>query len=253
MRPNARHAAPRRHSPVLTGAAAGAAVTAVAGGALASAPPPATVVLTTAPAAAQAAAAYPATAHAAEVPVPAAYTVRLGDSLSAIAAAHGFGADWTALWASNFSAVPDPNVISPGERLELTWGQLTPAMQAELARLAAPRPSSPPPAQAPAPAPAQSSAPSGGTAAAAASGPVQVSGGAFQQCVIRAESGGNPDAQNPSSTASGLYGFLDTTWEAVTGTPGPARDYSVAEQTAAFDKLYAEDGTAPWSAYDGCT
>jgi Transglycosylase-like domain len=76
--------------------------------------------------------------------------------------------------------------------------------------------------------------------------------GSFQSCVISRESGGNPDAQNPASTASGLYGFLDTTWTAVTGLPGPARDYSVSRQTAAFDKLYAEAGTSPWAPSDGC-
>ena len=70
--------------------------------------------------------------------------------------------------------------------------------------------------------------------------------------VISHESSGNPDAQNPDSTASGLFGFLTSTWTAVTGLPGPARDYSVAAQEAAFNKLYAEDGTAPWAPYDGC-
>jgi hypothetical protein len=251
---HARHASPRRRHPVMVGAAAGSAVTAIAGGALAgSVPAAAPVSLTAFPAAAQAPSAIPAAAHPQLASaVTTQYAVQPGDTLSAIAQDHGFGSDWKALWAANFGAVPDPDVIVPGMRLSLAWGQLTPGMKAELARLAAPRPSSPPPAQAPAPAPAQSSAPSGGTAVAAASGPVQVSGSAFQDCVIRAESGGNPEAQNPSSTASGLYGFLDTTWEAVTGMPGPARDYSVAEQTAAFSKLYAEDGTAPWGPYDGC-
>jgi LysM repeat protein len=74
----------------------------------------------------------------------------------------------------------------------------------------------------------------------------------FQACVIQAESGGNPDAQNPVSTASGLYGFLDTTWTAVMGIPGPARAYSVAMQNEAFERLYAEAGTSPWGPYDHC-
>jgi len=74
----------------------------------------------------------------------------------------------------------------------------------------------------------------------------------FQACVIRAESGGNPVAQNPVSTASGLYGFLNTTWTAVMGIPGPARAYSVAMQNEAFERLYAEAGTSPWGPYDGC-
>jgi hypothetical protein len=86
---------------------------------------------------------------------------------------------------------------------------------------------------------------------AASSGSVSA-GSSFEQCVIAAESGGNPTAQNPTSTASGLYGFLSSTWTAVTGLPGPARDYSVAQQQAAFQKLYAEAGPSPWSSYDGC-
>jgi hypothetical protein len=85
------------------------------------------------------------------------------------------------------------------------------------------------------------------------SGDVSTAGdGSFQACVISRESGGNPDAQNPASSASGLYGFLSTTWEDVTGLPGPARDYSEAQQTAAFWKLYAEAGTSPWGPSDGC-
>lgn len=37
----------------------------------------------------------------------------------------------------------------------------------------------------------------------------------FLQCVIRHESAhaGGPDAENPSSTASGLFQFIDGTWQ----------------------------------------
>lgn len=38
-------------------------------------------------------------------------------------------------------------------------------------------------------------------------------GGDLPPCFVLArESGGNPEAQNPSSTASGLWQFLDSTW-----------------------------------------
>jgi hypothetical protein len=77
-------------------------------------------------------------------------------------------------------------------------------------------------------------------------------GGSFQQCVITAESGGNPSAVNASSGAGGLYGFLPSTWAAL-GFPGLPEDASVATQNAAFAKEYAEAGTAPWSSYDGCS
>lgn len=34
----------------------------------------------------------------------------------------------------------------------------------------------------------------------------------FLRCVIAHESGGNPKAENPVSTASGLFQFIDGTW-----------------------------------------
>lgn len=81
--------------------------------------------------------------------------------------------------------------------------------------------------------------------------PVVSATSGYQSCVIEHESGGDPTAQNPWTTASGLYGFLSSTWESVTGMPGPARAYSEATQTAAFWKLYDSAGRGPW-ATDGC-
>lgn len=34
----------------------------------------------------------------------------------------------------------------------------------------------------------------------------------FQECIVDRESGGNPSARNPSSSASGTYQFLDNDW-----------------------------------------
>ena len=73
----------------------------------------------------------------------------------------------------------------------------------------------------------------------------------FQACVIARESGGNPRAVNPVSGAGGLYQFLPSTWASL-GFPGLPQNASVATQNAAFWKLYAERGTAPWAPYDGC-
>lgn len=56
--------------------------------------------------------------------------------------------------------------------------------------------------------------------------------------VADCESGGDPSAQNPTSTASGLYQFINGTWTSVTGLPGPASAYSTATQTAAFWELW---------------
>jgi hypothetical protein len=59
-------------------------------------------------------------------------------------------------------------------------------------------------------------------------------------------------AQNPTSSASGAWQFLDSTWHSVTGLGGSARDYSRAQQDAAFLDLYASAGTRPWDASRGC-
>lgn len=45
-------------------------------------------------------------------------------------------------------------------------------------------------------------------------------------------------AQNPTSSASGAYQFIDGTWEWVTGLPAPARAHPPAVQDAAFAELY---------------
>jgi resuscitation-promoting factor RpfC len=72
--------------------------------------------------------------------------------------------------------------------------------------------------------------------------------------VINAESGGNPAAVNPSSGAGGLYQFLPSTWASLgyaSAYPGGAQTAPASVQQQAFDKLYAESGSAPWSS-DGC-
>ena len=50
--------------------------------------------------------------------VPASYTVQPGDTLSAIAThAYGSAADWPAIWWANHRQVPDPDLITAGQRL----------------------------------------------------------------------------------------------------------------------------------------
>ena len=53
-----------------------------------------------------------------KVPAPGRYTVRSGDTLSAIARAHGFG-DWRVLHAANRDKVYDPDLIFPGQVLRI--------------------------------------------------------------------------------------------------------------------------------------
>lgn len=74
-----------------------------------------------------------------------------------------------------------------------------------------------------------------------------VAPGGVAACIRKYESGGNYTAQNPSSTASGAYQFLDSTWQGVTGLPGRAMNYSPATQDAAFWKLWDNGrGASQW-------
>jgi LysM repeat protein len=84
---------------------------------------------------------------------------------------------------------------------------------------------------------------SSGTSATSAGGSAPSS---FQQCVAWRESGNNPTA-----SSAGLYGILPSTWASL-GLSGTAGSASVAQQTQAFQQLYAQDGTSPWGPYDGC-
>lgn len=70
--------------------------------------------------------------------------------------------------------------------------------------------------------------------------------------IIACESGGNPQAQNSSSTASGLFQFINGTWKAYGGSTSRARDASVAEQYAVANRAYAAEGFSPWSASKSC-
>lgn len=70
--------------------------------------------------------------------------------------------------------------------------------------------------------------------------------------VRHCESRGNYRAKNPGSSAAGGWQFLDSTWEEVTGLPGPASAYSVEVQDRAAVKLYARAGTRPWNASRHC-
>jgi len=76
-------------------------------------------------------------------------------------------------------------------------------------------------------------------------------------CVIRGESGGNPTADNPTSTAAGLWQFIKSTWDAqalALGGPsydsGAVYDPVIATEYAAY--LWGQSGWGPWSAARRC-
>ena len=175
------------------------------------------------------------------------YTVVSGNTLSGISARFcGTSADYPNLAAA--SGISNPDMITVGEHIKLKCHHAVPA---------------PPP-----PAPSTNASDDAAQSSNGSSGSAQpqpqqapaqsasTSGmSAFESCVISRESGGNPQAFNPSSGAGGLFQFLPSTWASLgyAGSyPGGAQTAPVGVQEAAFATLYAEAGTAPWAPYDGC-
>jgi LysM repeat protein len=179
---------------------------------------------------------------------PAKYTVRPGDTLSAIAGKvyHDPGA-WPVLYWANRDKIHWANAVDVGEVLTV------PVKPARIP--AAPSQLGP----APAPAPVQATTEQAATvpqASAEAAEPAQsastyTGSGSFQECVISSESGGNSQVTN-SSGHYGLYQFSSSTWAEYGGNPAEFGDASVAEQNQVFDNAIAAGGQSNWSAYDGC-
>ncbi|HEX9064550.1 MAG TPA: LysM peptidoglycan-binding domain-containing protein [Streptosporangiaceae bacterium] len=172
-------------------------------------------------------------------------TVKSGESLSAIAAAHHM--TWQAIYATppNYKHLPDPNHLRAGQRLRLPddpkmraaeFSKKFEAVQRRM-QAAAHRTSPSTPAARNTGSTGTSSAPSGGSITAGMS--------AFEACVAYRESGDNP------TDPDGLFGILPSTWASL-GYSGMAGQASVAVQEQAFNKLYAQYGTSPWAPYDGC-
>nr|WP_264935271.1 resuscitation-promoting factor [Streptomyces sp. A012304] len=65
------------------------------------------------------------------------------------------------------------------------------------------------------------------------------------QGLAACESGGRPDAVDPSGTYGGLYQFDTRTWQSLGGTGRP-EDAPAAEQTLRAKKLYTRRGASPW-------
>jgi LysM repeat protein len=184
---------------------------------------------------------------------PASYTVKSGDTLSAIAQREYHNqAAWPVLYYANHNKIRWASEITPGEVLQV------PAKPAKIP--------SPPGQLAPAaPAPAVTAAPvaqaetsSVTPAAQSVSRPTSTStytggtpGGSFGSCVVAAESGGNSQVMN-SSGHYGLYQFSESTWEEYGGSAADFGDASASEQNQVFANALAAGGQSNWSAYDGC-
>jgi LysM repeat protein len=159
------------------------------------------------------------------------YTVRPGDTLSAIARhEYGKAADWPALWWANRHQVPDPSLITVGQRLRLP-GRHAVRDLARDARSAA-------------------QAPAAGAAApvsAAASPSSLPAGSANWQAIAACESGGNWSA----NTGNGFYGGLQFTQQTWLGYGGgqyaaTANLATPAQQIAVAERVLAGQGIGAW-------
>ncbi len=207
---------------------------------------------------------------------PAWYTVRPGDSLSAIAGRfYHSPAAWPVLYWRNRGQVRWADIIQAGQVLRIPTKPAriprppvlleppppVPAVADYTPRHASPAPAPPQAAPAPAapvqaaPAPAApvqaAPVPAAPAPAAASTYSGGVPGGAFGECVVSRESGGQAQIMNASGHY-GLYQFSASTWAAYGGNPAAFGNASVAEQNQVFANALASGGQSNWAPYDGC-
>jgi LysM repeat protein len=191
--------------------------------------------------------------HVANSAQPAKYTVRPGDSLSAIAGRfyHQTSA-WPVLYYANRSQVRSADVLLAGQVLtipaEPAHIPAAPAASNTAASDTAASDTAVSSQAASAGSASSSSAAAQTTATAASSG---YPGGSFGECVVSRESGGNTQVMNGSGHY-GLYQFSAATWAAYGGNPADFGHASTAEQNQVFATALARGGQSNWSAYDGC-
>jgi LysM repeat protein len=168
---------------------------------------------------------------------PGTYTVRAGDTLSAIAGSLcGDPGDYLALAYNN--QVANPDLIYAGQVFRAACQA---AAQAVAGRYALP-PSSPPARRYTAPAARATETLGAGT---------YHGDSGMQACIIARESGGNSQVTN-SSGHYGLYQFSEQTWAAHGGNPADFGHASIAEQNQVYAQTVHDDGYSDWSQYDGC-
>jgi LysM repeat protein len=204
--------------------------------------------------------------------LPAKYTVKSGDTLSAIAGRIYKNPDfWPVLYWANHSQIRYANEIQVGQVLTVPVKPAKipspPSVLGPAPALAPVTASTPAAAYSETSAPAYTAqaAPAQATSAQATSAQAMSalatsaqaastytgSSGSFQACVIARESGGNSQVMN-SSGHYGLYQFSASTWAAYGGNPADFGHASVAEQNQVFNNAIAAGGQSNWSAYDGC-
>jgi LysM repeat protein len=168
------------------------------------------------------------------------YTVRQGDTLSAIAAReYGRAADWPGLWWANRHRLPNPSLITTGQRLRLPG---SPKAGPGVVRAAMASIPAPPPAGSP------TSAPAASPPAPASAPPAEGSSSGVNWSAIAAcESGGNWSA----NTGNGFYGglqFTEQTWQAYGGGQyaSTADQAAPAQQIAVAQRVLAGQGVGAW-------
>ena len=171
------------------------------------------------------------------------YTVKSGDTLSAIAG-HLYRDSnyWPVLYWANHNQIHFANDLRVGQVLTVP---VKPTHIPGAPTVLAPAPVSSPVSAGDETATSAQAAPVQSTAVSTAGD------GSFQSCVIERESGGNSQVMN-SSGHYGLYQFSASTWAEYGGNPADFGNASVAEQNQVFDNAMAAGGASNWSAYDGC-
>ena len=166
------------------------------------------------------------------------YVVAAGDTLGGIATS--YGTSWSTL--ASYNDIANPNLIYVDQVVCIPSGSSAVSVSAPVQSQA---PSAPVAPSAPAPAPVAAPAP------AAASGSVtgiisQVFGpyaGAAIQ-VATCESGLNPGATNPYSSAAGLFQIMPGTWSGT--SQAGSSPYNAWANTVAAHEIFVRDGYS-WS------